>query len=69
MKLLPFKKFQKVSSEIEQNEKNKNYLKMTSLNQTIKTSKNFEYLKFCQDNSIKVFGKKFLNDLKGLLIT
>ena len=65
MELFPFEKSQKVSSEIEQNGKNKNYLKMINLNQTIKNLNKFDYLKFCRDNSIKAFRKAFLNDLKG----
>ena len=60
-----FEKSQKVSSEVEQNGKNKNYLKMTSLIPTTKTLEKLEYLKFIQDDSIKIFEKKFLNNLKG----
>ena len=60
-----FEKSQKVSSEVEQNGKNKNYLKMTNLIPTIKTLEKLEYLKFIQDDSIKIFEKKFLNNLKG----
>ena len=60
-----FEKSQKVSSEVKQNGKNKNYLKMTSLIPTIQTLEKLEYLKFIQDDSIKIFEKKILNNLKG----
>ena len=65
MKLFPSEMSKKVSSEIEQIEKNKKYQKMTSSYQSNKAFKKFKYLKFCRENSIKNFGKKYSSGLKG----
>ena len=65
MELFPSEISKNVFSEIEQNGKGKKYQKMTSPYQTNKAIKKFEYLKFCQVNSTKLFGKKYSNGLKG----